>query len=170
MIVVADTGPVNYLILCGQVHLLPPLFGSLVIPPSVQRELAHPNAPYAVRVWASSLPAWARVQSPLDATRFGSLGPGEREAISLALELNADCVLMDETLGRRVAVQHGVAVKGTLGVLEEAAARGLVDFRTAINLLKATNIFLDEEIIKAALERDRVRVQQFPERPRDRER
>ncbi|MEI6394753.1 MAG: hypothetical protein WCT12_27070, partial [Verrucomicrobiota bacterium] len=49
------------------------------------------------------------------------LGPGEREAIALALETNANFLLIDETDGRRTAVQNGVPVKGTLGMLEEAA-------------------------------------------------
>ena len=120
MIVVADTGPLYYLILCGQAHLLPELFGSVVIPPAVHSELTHPHAHDTVRAWVRAMPTWVGVQSPLDASRFGSLGPGEREAISLALELKADFVLMDETLGRQVAVQNGVAVKGTLGVLEHS--------------------------------------------------
>ena len=170
MIVVADTGPVHYLILCGQAELLRQLFGSLLIPPAVHREMLHPQAPAAVRGWASAMPTWANVRSPTDASRFSNLGPGEREAISLALEVKADFVLMDETLGRQVAVQNGVPVKGTLGVLEEAAGRGLIDLRAATNLLKTTGIFLAEEIIEAALERDRVRHQQARERSKERER
>ena len=55
------------------------------------------------------------------------LGPGEREAIALALETNANFLLIDEIDGRRTAVQNGVPVKGTLGMLEEAANRNLVD-------------------------------------------
>src|ERR1039457_200086 len=148
MIIVADTGPVNYLILSGQVNLLRDLFGSLLIPAAVRQELLHPFAPGGVRAWAGNLPAWASVQAPKDASRFANLGPGEREAISLALEVKADFVLMDETLGRRVAVQNGVAVKGTLGVLEEAAGRGLIDLRTATNALKNTGIFLADESLK----------------------
>ena len=157
MIIVADTGPVNYLILSGQVNLLRDLFGSLLIPAAVRQELLHPFAPGAVQAWAGNLPAWASVQAPKDASRFANLGPGEREAISLALEVKADFVLMDETLGRRVAVQNGVAVKG-----------GLIDLRTATNALKKTAIFLADEIIEAAIERDRLRRQTAREQPKDR--
>lgn len=167
MIIVADTGPVNYLILSGQVHLLRDLFGSLLIPAAVHQELLHPFAPGTVRAWAADLPAWASVQTPKDASRFANLGRGEREAISLALEVKADFVLMDETLGRRVAVQNGVAVKGTLGVLEEAAGRGLIDLRTATNALKKTAIFLADEIIEAAIERDHLRRQQIREQSKN---
>lgn len=167
MIFVADTGPLNYLLLCGQVQLLPELFGSLLIPPAVHQEIMNPQAPATVRAWAGNLPAWVKVQSPQNATRFADLGPGEREAISLAMEVSADFVLMDETHGRQVAVANGVAVKGTLGVLEEAAGRGLVELRAATNALKSTGIFLAEEIIEAAIERDRSRRQSLRERSKN---
>ena len=85
MIVVADTGPVNYLILSGQIDLVRARYGTLLMPPAVHRELLHPRSPATVRLWATTLPAWADVRSPRDASRFTELGPGEREAIALAL-------------------------------------------------------------------------------------
>jgi predicted nucleic acid-binding protein len=115
MIVVADTGPIHYLILCNQAFLLRELFGSVLIPPAVHLELTHPHTPQAVRAWAAAMPEWAMVRPPQDASRFGNLGPGEREAISLALESKADFVLMDETLGRRVAVQKRPGSQGDFG-------------------------------------------------------
>ena len=157
MIVVADTGPVNYLILSGQIDLAHALYGTLLIPPAVHRELLDARAPEAVRQWASTPPTWAEVRSPKDASRFPDLGPGEREAISLALESKADFLLIDETAGRKTAVQHGVAVKGTLGILEEAANRDLIDLPGAIAKLRATSIFLSETILEDALKRDRDR-------------
>ena len=132
MIIVADTGPVNYLILSGHVDLVNELYGALLIPTAVQRELLHARAPLKVREWANALPAWAEVHKAADPWRFADLGPGEREAISLALEVKADFVLIDETLGRKVAVKNNMAVKGTLGILEEAANRGLVSKRASV--------------------------------------
>src|SRR5580658_9171366 len=117
MIVVADTGPVNYLILSGHVALVHELYGAMLIPTAVHRELLHPGAPLKVRSWANALPAWAEVRQAAEPWRFADLGPGEREAISLALETKANFVLMDETLGRKVAVKNNVPVKGTLGIL-----------------------------------------------------
>lgn len=155
MIVVADTGPVNYLVLSGHIDLVHALFGTLLIPTAVLRELLAPRAPAAVRQWATTLPAWTDVRSPKDTSRFSELGPGEREAISLALETTAAFLLIDETPGRRTAVQNGVAVKGTLGILEEAANRDLVDFAEAVSKLQATRIFISEEIVQEALQRHR---------------
>lgn len=62
-IVVSDTSPLHYLILCGAESALPRLFTQVVIPPTVFRELQQPNTPAAVRQWAGSLPSWAAVQT-----------------------------------------------------------------------------------------------------------
>ena len=62
---------------------------------------------------------------------------------------------MDETLGRKKAVSDGIAVKGTLGVLEDAAGRGFIELPVAIERLKTTGIFLGDDVIEQALERDR---------------
>ena len=160
MIVVADTGPVAYLVLIGQIDLAHALYGTLFIPPAVCRELLHPETPAAVRQWAANLPAWAEERPPQDTSRFTELGLGEREAISLALELKADWVLMDETKGRAMAIQNGIAVKGTLGLLEEADARQLVDFPQAIAKLQASNIYLSDDVVQDALKRHRARHQE----------
>jgi predicted nucleic acid-binding protein len=151
--IVADTGPVNYLILSGHIGLIPPLYGSLILPPAVHRELLHPKAPPDVRNWAGALPTWAEVHPPKDASRFAELGPGEREAISLALEAKADFLLIDESKGRETAVSHGVHVKGTLGILEEAAEKGLVNLPEAVTKLRATGIFLADDVVQRVLDR-----------------
>lgn len=155
MIVVADTGPVNYLVLSGHVHLVHELYGRLVLPPAVHQELLHARAPTAVRQWATMPPPWVGLRLPKDSSRFMELGPGEREALSLALEINADFLLVDEASGRRAAVANGVAVKGTLGILEDAAHRGLVDFAQALDKLRSTSIFLSDEVVQGALNRHR---------------
>jgi predicted nucleic acid-binding protein len=160
MIVVADTGPVNYLILSGQIDLAHALYGVLLIPPAVHKELLDSRAPETVRQWATTPPAWAKVRTPQDPSRFTELGHGEREAVSLALEARADFLLIDETLGRKTAIQNGIAVKGTLGVLEEAADRSLVDLTEAITKLRATSIFLSDDIVQDALKRHRDRHQE----------
>ncbi|MGD0253025.1 MAG: hypothetical protein ABSC01_10060 [Verrucomicrobiota bacterium] len=59
-VVVSDTSPLHYLILCGAESILPSLFRQVVIPPTVFRELQQPNTPPPVRQWAASLPAFSR--------------------------------------------------------------------------------------------------------------
>jgi predicted nucleic acid-binding protein len=64
MVVVADTSPINYLVLIAQIDVLVPLYTRILIPPAVLTELKHPLAPKAVRDWASNAPSWLEVLSP----------------------------------------------------------------------------------------------------------
>ncbi len=120
MVVISDTSPLTALLLADQAELLRALFTRVVIPPAVQRELlcAH-----------TQLPAWIEVISPCHipaSITDGGLDAGETEAIALALELHPDTLLMDERLGRRLALKHGLPVTGLLGFLVLAKQQGLV--------------------------------------------
>ena len=86
ILVVADTSPLNYLILIHCEELLPTLYKRVFVPTAVIRELAHTQAPTLVRAWLSNMPKWLEireVRSPSNASLAG-FGPGEREAIQLA--------------------------------------------------------------------------------------
>jgi predicted nucleic acid-binding protein len=88
MIVVADTTPLNYLVIIGYIDSLPVLYQRVLMPLEVHRELQCPGTPFTVRAWASSLPAWCEVR-PLSSSpdpTLSELDPGERDAIQLALE------------------------------------------------------------------------------------
>ena len=100
IIVVSDTSPLNYLLLCGAVDVLPRLFGRIVIPNAVLAELQSDGAPAVVRAWAMALPVWAEVQAPTNVDAASGLHSGERDAICLALEIGADLLLIDERIGQ----------------------------------------------------------------------
>jgi predicted nucleic acid-binding protein len=73
-LVIADTGPVNYLILIAHIDLLPALFEKVILPAAVQGELASSKAPPSVRHWMASLPAWLEVcDAPPGQTEDASL-------------------------------------------------------------------------------------------------
>jgi len=158
-VVVSDTSPLHYLILCGAETTLPRLFSQVVIPPTVLRELQQPNTPEPVRQWASSLPPWAIVQKPKELHLALDVDAGELEAICLAQEIKADAILMDDRAGRSAAIQCGLAVIGTVGLLEQAAAQGLLDLPQVMDRLRKTNVRLDSRLIQTALERDEARRQ-----------
>ena len=158
-VVVSDTSPLHYLILCGAESILPNLFRLVLIPPTVFRELQQPNTPPAVRQWAASLPSWVTVQSPKTARLALDVDAGELEAICLAKEIRADAILMDDRAGRRAAVHCGLAVVGTIGLLEQASIRGLIELQPVLERLRQTNARLDPELIRAALARNQARRQ-----------
>ena len=80
MIVVSDTSPINYLILIGQIDLLPQLFRQIVIPQEVYSELSDTAAPNLVRTWIETPPGWLKIQLVNQASdeSVDLLDPGER--------------------------------------------------------------------------------------------
>ncbi len=159
MLVVADTTPVNYLILIGQIDRLLSLYEQVILPQAVATELRHSRAPEIVRAWIEALPPWCRIRqaSGQPDTILMQLGAGEREAILLAQEMQADVVLTDDLEGRQEAVQRGIAVTGTLGILERLALRELIDLPTVIAQLPATSFYAPSEIVAEMLVRDAAR-------------
>lgn len=151
MIIVADSSPFVVLIAIGHIDVLPALFGEIVIPPQVESELASQRRPEAVRTFIGAVPPWLRVQSPDLIESIEGLHDGETAAIALARELGAGLVIIDESLGRRAAIDRGLRVVGTIGVLEAAAARDLLDLGRAFEAIKETDFwvsptFLDERL------------------------
>ena len=160
MIVIADSGPIRYLVVIEQIHLLPQLYGRIVIPPSVLRELTQTATPQSVRLWVDRLPRWVTVQSPRGPvpTFPAVLGPGEREAIALAQELSADVLLADDEAARMEARRRNISSQGTLGVLDLAAEHGLLaDLPAAIERLRGTNFRASKKLFDFFLERDAAR-------------
>lgn len=121
MIVVADTSAISNLITVGRESILRELFGEVMIPPEVRRELLD---------WHSALPSFVTVIEPRNQTAVAELvelDAGEAEAIILADELDADLPLIDERKGRLVASRFGLKSTGLLGVLLEAKRAGLLE-------------------------------------------
>ncbi|MGD0842312.1 MAG: DUF3368 domain-containing protein [Candidatus Acidiferrales bacterium] len=69
----------------------------------------------------------------------------------LAAELRADQLIVDDRQGRHEAEKRGIPVMGTLGVLREAAAIGLLDLRAAVKRLEATTFYIAPEVLKRLL-------------------
>jgi predicted nucleic acid-binding protein len=152
--------PLRYLIFIDQIGLLPLLYGRIVIPREVMRELTQTATPQSVHIWMDHLPEWVSVKSPQQPLSDFSavLGSGEQEAIALAEELTADVLLVDDETARREAERRGIPVQGTLGVLDLAAEHGfLPDLPDAIRRLRDTNFRASEKLLNFFLERDAVR-------------
>jgi predicted nucleic acid-binding protein len=156
MIVVADSGPLHYLVRLEQIDLLRRFYRQVVVPEPVAGELSAAGAPTAVRAWITKAPAWVDVRSVTpDAMSMitDDLDLGERAAIALAETMHADLLLIDEAAGRAEAKRRQLRVTGTLGVLRSGAEQGLVNVPDLLERLKATTFYLDETLLNAVFER-----------------
>ncbi|WP_072621244.1 hypothetical protein [Spirulina major] len=141
MIVLCDTSPICYLILIGQINLLPQLFQAITIPTAVRDELLNEDAGQSIYTWIQHPPPWLHTQTvpqPL-LSLPDHLGAGEREAISLAVSLQADLVIIDDLDARTAAQKLNLSIIGTLGILYRAGVRELIDFPAAIAQLQKTS-------------------------------
>jgi len=118
--VVANSSPLIALGQIGHLQLLDGLFSTVVIPPAVAAE-ARPGL---------SLPPWVAERAlaqPIGPQILrASLGRGESEAISLAIEADARWVILDDRPARRLAQALGLPVIGTLGILLASKRKGLL--------------------------------------------
>jgi predicted nucleic acid-binding protein len=156
MVIVADTSPINYLVLIEHIGILPRLYTRILIPPAVFDELKHPAAPSAVRAWTERHPIWLEILSPKDIVALPQLDLGESQAIALASELGGNVLLIDELAGRQEAMRRGLKVAGTLSVLDDADQAGLVNFDEAIAGLRKTSFRVSQAVL-AEIEQQRCR-------------
>ena len=151
MVVVADTSPLIYLSRVGALGLLHTLFGEVVVPRAVWTEVVEQRTA-APGLDALRIANWLRVvDQELPVLDLG-LDAGETAAILLAESLQADLLLIDECLGRRVAESRGLIVRGTLGVLVQARRTGaLPALRPVLERLVADGFRISPALIREAL-------------------
>jgi predicted nucleic acid-binding protein len=143
--IISDTSCLILLDKIGELHLLQQLFGSIITTQTVADEFGNP------------LPEWITIKNPTDRKNViileASLDKGEASAIALALE-QKDCLLIiDELKGRRLAVQLGLTITGTLGIIAEAKRAGHISsIKPLLGKIKATNFRISEQLEKALLE------------------
>lgn len=132
--VVSDTGPLISLEkLPDGFSLLRLLFSRVLVPPSVLTELqgASPGRDYLAHHGLTDLVVVvpeAKAWSHPDAVR---LDRGERDAIALSVERRCP-LLIEERIGRRLALENGLRVVGAAGLIVEARRRELIEREAAL--------------------------------------
>jgi predicted nucleic acid-binding protein len=139
LLVVADTGPIHYLVEIGHVGILPQLFQQIFIPSLVYDELRHPFAPASVRAWVDTSPKWLHILpvTPSDDPALERLDDGEKSALRLGMTLGADLILIDDRKGAAVALQKGFQITGTLGSAHTVRTAWSTGPRRCLNGLSA---------------------------------
>jgi len=120
MIVISDTSVITNLIRLGELDLLHQLFEKIIIPKKVYNELGKlpEQAAYVSQI------EWIEIKGISQTEWYNQLveilDPGEAESIVLALELEAELLIIDEKRGRKIAAEHGITITGLIGILIEA--------------------------------------------------
>ncbi len=118
MIVVSDTSPITNLLKIGKIDLLQQIFGEVIIPVGVYEELTRIPA-QKEKIENIN---WIKKHNARDETLISNLlkllDKGESESIALAIELDADYLLIDERKGRKVANEYGLTITGILVVCQ----------------------------------------------------
>lgn len=157
MIIVSDTSPINNLAAINQLELLRQLYGTVIIPEAVYRELTEPDFPVAGATEVQTFD-WIQTRQVTNHTIVevlrNELDLGETEAIALALELEAEQVLIDERLGRIVAARLNLRYTGILGILVEAKSQGLIPLVKPLldDLINQAGFWIAEPLYNSVLE------------------
>ena len=129
MIVVSDTSPLANLILIGKLELLEQLFGEILVPTAVDKEVMKLK-PLGHDISSYEKAAWIKIRDAENQTKADEfmqhLDEGESEAIALALEIRCNLILMDERLGTKIARTEGLSTIGLIGVLLLAKQKNII--------------------------------------------
>jgi predicted nucleic acid-binding protein len=158
---ICDTSPLQYLHQLQRLDLLPALVGQVTIPPIVTKEIADGlmigiDLPDIGKLnWITE----RAIQQVRPEVNVYGLDHGETEVLTLALEIGASNarVIIDELPGRGAAVKLGINLIGTLGLLINAKARGILPaVKPELDRLDALGFRLAkhtrEAVLKAAAE------------------
>ena len=156
MRVVSNTSPLTNLAAIGQFGLLRHLYGDLFIAEGVWAELNAFGRAWPGRDEVASATWIERREvrnTPLVEALRRDLDRGEAETITLATELSADLVLMDEREGRHAAQRLGLRTVGVVGLLLDGKQRGLVpEVHRAFDALRTAGFYLSEHVYRRGLE------------------
>ncbi|MDP8988762.1 MAG: DUF3368 domain-containing protein [Acidobacteriota bacterium] len=156
-VVVADTSPLNYLVLIGQIDVRWRLYGRVVVPPEVLAERTEHGAPRQVLEWIRSRPGWLEaraVRGEQNDPALQQIDSGERAAILLAEEERDVLLLIDDAADRLEADRRHIPNTGTLGILRAAAIRGLLDLPDTLTRRGATNFRVSQSLIDTLIAED----------------
>lgn len=154
-VVVSDASPLINLARVNQFDLLATFYGQIVIPEAVYEEVVvRGEGRDGSREVKEA--TWIDVLLPQDELAVHALGAelgrGEASAIILAQELDSPLLIIDEIRGRRIAIQLGLKIHGTLGILTRAKREGrVVSLRQALDLLRARGSWIDQELFDEVL-------------------
>ncbi len=152
MTVVSDTTALSNLLHIGKLTLLKDLFGQVLVPKAVLYELAA-VAGFKEQVAQAGYIIEVQCGYVLDPLQHNEgLDIGEKEAISYAVDNAADLLIIDELNGRKAAVELGLQIIGTIGILVAAKRKNLIKkIKQYLDDLRNNGFWISEKIYLEAL-------------------
>ena len=158
MPIVSNTSPILNLAIIGELSLLQEQFREILIPEAVLAELrVGEELPGSHIVRGALKDGWIKIENVketgISKAMQRDLDKGESEAIALAIQVNADWILMDERDGRKAARSVQLKTVGILGVLLKARREGsLESLSNAMNKLrKNAGFYIKTDLYNALL-------------------
>lgn len=154
--VVVNTTPLIALSHVGQLDLLRRLYGEIIIPEAVYRELSVKTESVCKKAVDSSLD-WIRIgkiKNQLAKSMYKTqLHDGEVEVMILSKEIGADVVLIDGANAKKHAKYLDLPVTGTLGILIKARQKGYVEeLKPILDQMVQNGIYISQSVIQMCLE------------------
>jgi len=156
--VVSDSSPLIHLSAIGQLGLLREFFTNITVPTAVWREvvLEGEDRSGAMEVQRASEHGWIEIIEPGDQALLRllrqDLHDGEAGVIAVAIEMQADLVLLDETEARKIAELYQLRKTGVVGLLIRAKLHGKISsLHQELDRLRKENFWINEELYQQAL-------------------
>ncbi len=153
-LVIVDTSPLQYLHQVACLGLLQKLYGGIVVPFAVDEELRVGQL-QGVKVPAIGSIEWIQViqiSTRALVPNVTDLGQGEAEVIALGIQDPESLLILDDSLGRRIAKFYKLQYTGTLGILIKAKKLGHLDaVAPIIDQLLAQGMWMTDTVIRDIL-------------------
>lgn len=129
------------------------MYKKVFVPCSVYEEVIQENKPYSNELKEFLTDKVKHVKNKIAVEiLFSDIGKGESEAIILAIEENADYLLIDDLKARKLAKMNGLEIIGIMGILLKAKKEGLIkEIKPLIDILLRNDIRIGEQIIEMTL-------------------
>jgi predicted nucleic acid-binding protein len=142
--IISDTSCLILLDNIGELELLKNIFGTIITTTDIANEFGNP------------LPNWIQIVNPQNTNQQkiieATVDKGEASAIALALEFNDSLLIIDDLKGRKFAINIGLKVTGTLGIIVEAKLSGhITSIKPILTKIKSTNFRITESLEKLLL-------------------
>ncbi|MFN7119829.1 MAG: DUF3368 domain-containing protein [Saprospiraceae bacterium] len=150
MVIISDTTPLSNLLQIGRLDLLHSLYQEVIVPDAVFEELQALST-FQISIQPIQDADWLTIRTPQDIKLvnklLAELDLGEAQAIALALETNADYLLIDEKDGRLVAEDYHIPIVGTLGILLSAKQAKLINsIKSEMNALRQIGFWVSDRL------------------------